>query len=412
MTTIIAIFSLSLVISLILTPLSAKTAAKCGLVDIPTHRKVHLDPIPHTGGMAIYISFYLAFIPILFFKTKIADLLLLEPRIICLIIGAGIVFGMGLWDDVRKIKPDLKLGVQIVAALITYLGGIRIEAVALPGMPTWVLGWMSLPLTVFWILLVINAINLTDGLDGLAAGVSFFVCMILLILCVLAERFLAAIVLAGLSGATLGFLRYNFNPAIIFLGNGGSYFLGYLLATLSILGSIKSQAAATILIPVIALGVPLMDTVWSTVRRFILGRKIFQPDKDHIHHRLMQLGYSHQRAVLILYAATIGMGVIALFLIHAKDGQAALFLLIVGMFVIIGIRKLGYLSYFSRDRLVRWVGDISDEMGLSRDRRSFLGLQVEASKSKNLDELWTHITRAAQTLEFDIATLLPLRRCR
>jgi len=405
MTTIIAIFSLSLVISLILTPLAAKTATKCGLVDIPTHRKVHSDPIPHTGGVAIYISFYLSFVPIIFYRTEILDLLLQRSQIIYLIVGAGIVFGLGLWDDVRKIRPELKLGIQIVAALVAYMGGVCIKEVGLPGLPVWVLGWLSLPLTVFWILLVINAINLIDGLDGLAAGVSFFVCVVLLVLCIVSKRFLLAVVLAGLSGATLGFLKYNFNPAIIFLGDGGSYFLGYVLATLSILGSIKSQAAATILIPIIALGVPLMDIFWSTVRRFILGRKLFQADKDHIHHRLMKLGYSHQRAVLILYAATIGMGIIGIFLIHARNEQAALFLVIVGMFMIIGLRKLGYLSYFSRDRIIRWVGDISDEMGLSHDRRSFLGLQVEASKSKNLDELWFYITRAAQILEFDIATL-------
>ena len=405
MTSIIAIFSLSLIIALIITPMVARTAVKCGLVDIPTVRKVHSKPIPRVGGVAIYISFYCAFIPLIFYRTRILELLIHEQRMIYLAAGAGVVFGLGLWDDARSIRPELKLGIQIVAALIAYLGGVRIVAVGLPGMPLWILGWLSLPFTLLWILLVTNGINLIDGLDGLAAGVSVFVCIVLLILCVLSEQLLVAVVLAGLSGAILGFLRYNFNPASIFLGDSGSYFLGYLLATLSILGSVKSQAAATLLIPVIALGLPLVDTVWSAVRRFIFGRRLFRPDREHIHHMLLKLGYSHRRAVLLLYGITVGMGGISLVMIHARNERAALLLLIVGAVTILGIRKLGYLNYLSGERIIRWAGDISDEMGLSRERRYFLGLQADTSNSNNIDELWQHIIRGVLMLGFDMAAL-------
>ncbi len=404
MTSIIAIFLLSLITALIITPLVAKTTIKCGLVDVPTVRKIHSQPIPRTGGVAIYLSFYFSFIPLIFYRTTILDLLIQEHRMIYLVAGASVAFGLGLWDDTRRIKPELKLGIQIIAALIAYLGGVRIVAVGLPGMPVF-LGWLSLPFTLLWILLVMNSINLIDGLDGLAAGISIFVCIVLLILCVLSERLLVAVVLAGLSGAILGFLRYNFNPASIFLGDGGSYFLGYMLATLSILGSVKSQAAATFLIPVIALGLPLIDTVLSAVRRFIFGRRLFRPDKEHIHHMLLKLGYSHRRAVLLLYGITIAMGVISLVLIHAQNERAALLLLTVGAITILGIRKLGYLNQLDGEQIIRWAGDISDDMGLSRERRYFLGLQADTGNSKNIDELWQHIVRSALMLDFDMAVL-------
>jgi len=405
MTTIIAIFSLSLIIALFITPLVAKATVECGLVDVPTTRKIHSQPMPRTGGVAIYLAFYLSFIPIIFYRTRILDLLIQEPRIVYVVAGAVVAFGLGLWDDVRRIKPELKLGIQIMAALIAYSGGVRIVAVGLPGMPFWILGWLSLPFTLLWILLVMNGINLIDGLDGLAAGVSFFVCIVLLVLCVLSENLLVAVVLAGLSGATLGFLRYNFNPASIFLGDSGSYFLGYMLATMSIQGSIKSQAAATILIPIIALGLPLIDTVWSAARRFIFGRRIFHPDREHIHHMLLKLGYSHRRAVLLLYSITIAMGMISLVLIHAQNERAAFILLMVGAITIFGIRKLGYFNYLNGDRIKQWAGDISDEIGLSRERRYFLGLQADTSNSKSIDELWQHIIRSALMLGFDMAAL-------
>ena len=296
MTSIIAIFVFSLIFSLILTPLVRRVSVKYGLVDMPSARKVHSLPIPRTGGAAIYMAFFLSFIPAIFYKTRILDLLAQDPRLLYLVLGGCVVFGLGFFDDVRKMNTYVKLTVQILAALIVYAGGIRIDFVVLNGVFGWHFGWLSLPITVLWVILVINAMNLIDGLDGLAAGVSFFVCTVLLALCVLDGRYLVAIGFAALAGSTLGFLKYNFNPASIFLGDGGSYFLGYMLATLSMLGSIKSQAALTIIIPIIALGLPLMDTIWSTARRFIFGQRLFMPDRDHFHHRLLRLGYTHRRA--------------------------------------------------------------------------------------------------------------------
>ena len=250
-----------------------------------------------------------------------------------------------------------------------------------------------------------NAINLTDGLDGLAAGVGFFVCVILLILSVLGEEFMTALGFAALGGAILGFLKYNFNPATIFMGDCGSYFLGYMLASLSILGSLKTQAAVTILIPMIAMGIPLMDLIWSAIRRFLLGKRIFDPDSGHFHHRLLKLGLTQRRSVLILYASTVGMGAFALFLVYARDERAALLLILVGVGVIFGMLKLGYLRYFPAGSFVGWIRGVSDEIGFTRERRSFFSLQLDIIRSRNIQDLWQNITTALEVLEFDKGSL-------
>ena len=244
-----------------------------------------------------------------------------------------------------------------------------------------------------------------DQLDGLAAGITFFVCIILLILSVLGEEFLTALGLAALGGATLGFLRYNFSPATIFMGDCGSYFLGYMLATLSILGSLKTQAAVTILIPMIAMGIPLMDVIWSAIRRFLLGKRLFLPDDGHFHHRLLKLGLTQRRSVLILYAGTIGMGAFALFMVHARDERAALLLLLIGVALVFGMRKLGYLHYFPVESLIWWAKGVSDEVGLTRERRSFFSLQSDIIRSGSIQDLWKNITHAVETLEFDKGSL-------
>ena len=405
MTTIITIFCISLALSLLLTPLVTKILGKYHLVDMPAKRKIHESPIPRAGGIAICLAFYLPFSLMLFYRTNIFDLVFQEPRVIYIVLGSLVAFGLGLWDDIRRLRPRLKFAVQIVVALSAYAGGIRIEAIGLPGMPFWHLGWLSLPATLFWILLVINAINFSDGLDGLAAGVSFFICIILLVLSVLGEEFLTALGLAALGGATLGFLRYNFNPATIFMGDCGSYFLGYMLATLSILGSLKTQAAVTILIPMIAMGLPLLDAIWSAIRRFSKGRRIFEPDKGHFHHKLLYLGVSQRSSVLILYAGTIIMGALALFLVHARDDRAALILLLVGVAMILGIRKLGYPDHFPVESLMLWLKGVSDEVGLSRDRRGFFGLQSNIFRARTIQDLWQNITHVLEMLEFDKGSL-------
>jgi len=221
------------------------------------------------------------------------------------------------------------------------------------------------------------------------------------ILSFMRSDYLSAMEFAALCGALLGFLRYNFNPASIFMGDGGSYFIGYTIAALAILGSTKSQVGATLLIPLIALGVPIFDTILSPVRRLIRGRRMFHPDKGHIHHRLLNMGFSSRNAVLIIYSASAMLCVASIMVVEAHDTLAGLILGIVGAGTFIIVRKRGYMEYFAFEKLFGWLRDMSDVTGLSRERRSFLSLQEETSRSENIDELWGNVCKVLEKLRFD-----------
>jgi UDP-GlcNAc:undecaprenyl-phosphate GlcNAc-1-phosphate transferase len=357
------------------------------------------------GGIAIALAFYLGILFMYLMGSRLSNEVIAEPKFFCILTGAYVAFLTGLWDDVRRLNYKIKFLLQSVAATTLWLGGVRITAFSLPGVGAFDLTWISLPLTIFWVLLVINAINLIDGLDGLAAGVSFFVSTVLLVLTVINQVFVVAVTLAALAGATLGFLRYNFNPARIFMGDGGSYFLGFMLSALSMLGSIKSQAALSLLIPIIALGLPLMDTLWAPLRRFLLGRKLFSPDREHFHHRLLQLGLNQRHAVLTLYAVTISLGLMAVALVHTRDERAALLLVLVAAAAILGLGKLGYFRTLNAKNFYEWLRDISDESGISHERRSFLDLQLRIANSRTIEALWEAIVAAFSKLEFDSVCL-------
>ena len=406
MTTIIFIFILSMAFSLLLTPYAIRIAHKYDIIDIPSDRKVHKTPIARLGGLGIYVSFLLPFCAIFFYTNQMLDLLNANFKLVILLIGSSLVFGIGLIDDIRGVQSWIKLLIQIAAALIAYHGGFRIEIVTMPGFGDGLgLGILSLPCTVFWFVLVTNAFNLIDGLDGLAAGIGFFVSLVLLVICVITHKFLVAMGFAALAGALMGFLRYNFNPASVFLGDCGSYFLGFMLAALSILGSMKSQATVAILIPVIALGVPLADAILAPFRRFLIGKHIFTADKEHLHHRLLQFGITHRRSVLILYSITIMMGITSLALVHARDDQAAFLLCIFGVSAIFAIRKLGYFELFTLSRLLGWLSGLSEEIGLKSDRRAFVNTQMAISVSNSLEELWSEVLKTNEFLNLDYLEL-------
>lgn len=403
MTSIIGIFLLSLIFSLIITPIVINIAVKYNIVDIPSKRKVHIVPIPRAGGVAIFLAFYIALAIAQFYPTAIF-MQLKDPQLTLLFTGGLFIFFLGLWDDIKGLDSRFKFIVQILIACFAYSGGISISNIGITDNAV-NLGWASLPLTVFWFLLIINAINLIDGLDGLAGGISLFSSIILLIICLNMNQLLIALSFAALAGSILGFLRYNFNPASIFMGDSGSYFIGYMLAGLSIMGTLKGSTAVSILIPVIAMGLPLLDTVFSTIRRFLLGQKIFSPDKKHLHHQLLALGLNQRKAVLILYGICIMLGILSILSIHAKDESIALILIVIGAITFLGIRKLGYINYFGMNKIHHWLTDIGDEIGISRERRSFLNLQIEINESKSIHDLWKNICHAINRMEFDMAEI-------
>ncbi len=401
MLTIAATFAASLLLALLLTPQVIKRAKSRGLVDLPSPRRVHTQPIPRLGGVALFVSFYLPLAVVALLPWAQESPLGLDRQTLALLAGSALAFGVGLYDDLRSMPALAKLLVQALAGLVSWWGGIAVENVTFPGTQALELGWLSLPVTIFWFILVINAINLSDGLDGLAGGITFFVSVILGIICLIYGRPGITLGFAAMAGATLGFLRYNFNPASIFMGDGGSYFLGYMLAALSVMGSVKGQATVAIVIPIIAMGLPLIEALFTPVRRFLEGGRVFQPDKDHMHHRLLRLGLSTRSAVIVLYGLTLLLGLLALFLVQMQDAQAALLLLLLGVAIFLGIRKLGYLEYLALDKVVGWLRDITDELGIPRDRRTFLGWQMAIEGAETLDELWERVNEAAGFLGVD-----------
>ncbi len=397
---IASLFFLSFILSVILTPRAAAVAERFGLLDLPSVRKVHRLALPRIGGVAIFLAFFLSISCGMLFDG-IRDSLCANNKVIYVCVGGILAFGLGFIDDIKQLKPKTKFAFQIITAVFAYTGGLQINSIGLPAFGVIHLGWLSIPATILWILIVINAINLIDGLDGLAAGVSFFVCTVLFALCLIHNNMMVAIILATLAGSILGFLIFNFNPASIFMGDSGSYFIGYMLAALSLLGSLKSQAAFTFLIPIIVLGVPLMDTIWATIRRFILGQKLFKPDKNHFHHKLLSMGYSHRRAVLILYGITLFLSCFALLMVNVANKLAALLLGLLAILVTIFIRRLGYVNFVHIKNILTWINDLANTLGINRDRRVFFAYQLAISEASNIQILTERIVATAQFLGLD-----------
>jgi UDP-GlcNAc:undecaprenyl-phosphate GlcNAc-1-phosphate transferase len=404
MTTLLSLFFLALGFALVLTPLAKRLGVRLGAVDVPSERKVHTTPIPRVGGLAVFLAFAATMALTNLYVTRVSELFVFDHRTALGFYGALVVFGCGLWDDFRRLNPWVKLLFQILGATLAFAGGISIGGFFIGGHGLQ-FGILSYAVTVLWFLLFINAVNLIDGLDGLASGVVFFTCLLMIILSIIRGDYLPALYFSALGGAILGFLRYNFNPASIFLGDGGSYFLGFAVAALSIMGSVKSQVGALMLIPLLALGVPVFDTILSPVRRFIRGQRMFQPDKGHIHHRLLAMGLSSRNVVLILYGATVALCLMAILIVNLRNETIGLFLVILGVGALILVRKTGYLGYLALDKFYGWFRDVTDVTGFSRERRTFLALQIEAGRTRTLEELWAHVGEALEMLKFDRAEL-------
>ncbi len=300
----IALFSafvVSLVVCNRMTPPVKGFAERIGAMDIPKDdRRVHDHPIPRMGGLAIIVGFFLA---VLLFSP-------VSMRVYGIVIGAFIIAGMGFVDDIVNLRPIVKFWIQIFAAFVCVRFGLVIDAITWPVSQTYLeLGWWGMPLTMLWIVLCTNAFNLIDGLDGLAAGVTAICSFFLLAASILfftAEP-AAAVILTALIGACLGFIPFNFNPAKIFMGDVGSQFLGFILATVSILGLFKLQTVLTF-------ALPLADTGFAVIRRLAHGQSPFHADKGHFHHRLMALGLSQKQTVLVLYGVSAIGGVVSLWI--------------------------------------------------------------------------------------------------
>jgi len=303
-------------------------------------RKIHNGSIPRLGGVGIYLAFYLPFLGFLFYQNRISHFLFADIRqFLGLLICSTIILGLGIYDDIKGANAQKKLIVQTIAAIILFLFGFEIQKLSNPVGEAIYLGWLSLPVTVFWLVGLSNAFNLIDGIDGLASGVAFFAASALLAVALFYDNIVPSLFAAGLAGATLGFLRYNFNPAKIFMGDSGSLFLGFTIGAISIHGSAKAHAAVAILIPIVALGLPIIDTLLAIARRIYRGRPIPTADKEHIHHKLIKYGLSHRRAALMLYGFCIVLGSLAVLLTVGSSMEIGIILAFLGVLVFWGVKR-------------------------------------------------------------------------
>ena len=335
---IIIPFIISVAISLFMTPIAKKLAVKVGAVDIPKdERRVHKKPMPLMGGVAIYASIIvtsLIFLPV-------------DGTLISIIIGGTIIFISGIIDDIKGLSPKAKLIFQIGAAIVLIFGDVKIEALTNPFTKSSnliPLNGFAIPITIFWVVGITNTLNLIDGLDGLAAGVAMIASLSFLFV---ANKFnyIPVMVMSSIvAGSCLGFLPYNFNPAKIFMGDTGALFLGFILAALSIEGVMKSVATIAVVVPIVILGVPIFDTTFAIFRRLLNGRSIAEADKGHLHHRLLKMGFSQKKTVIILYSISAIFGLCAILIAKANSKRAVIWSVVVFVITMLLARKMGLIS--------------------------------------------------------------------
>lgn len=349
-------FILSFIIAFSSTPIVKKIAFKIGAVDIPKDgRRMHKRAMAKLGGLAIVSGFIITILFNLIVSIVDKDNPIKpDNRLWGLLIGISIIVLMGLIDDLKGLRAKYKLLFQLAAAIIVVILGTKIQIITNPFSDAgFKLGpVIYYPLTVFWIVGVTNAINLIDGLDGLAAGVSTIASLSLFFVSVISGRWDVAIITAALAGSTLGFLPYNFNPAKIFMADTGSNFLGFTLGVISIQGTFKSYAAIAIAIPLLVLGLPLFDTLFAIIRRIIRGKSIMEADRGHLHHRLLDMGLSHKQSVVVMYILSGALGLCAIVLADKGVFVAIILVILVSAFIIGGVR---YMSDINDDFYIEEV---------------------------------------------------------
>ena len=323
---VICAILIAFLISIAVTPAVKSFASKVGAIDVPDHKRhIHDHPIPRMGGLAIFFGFLLSVLLFADITTEVRGILL----------GCIVIVATGALDDVISLKPWQKLLAQLVAAGIAVAHGVVIQVMSNPNVfsprESVLLGVLAIPITLLWIVGITNSVNLIDGLDGLAVGVSTISCITILVVALLVAEPNVAIIVAALAGACIGFMPYNLNPAKIFMGDTGSLMLGYVLSTVSVLGLFKFYALVTFVVPVLALAVPLSDTIFAFVRRIAHGQSPFAADRGHFHHKLMDLGLNQKQAVAILYAVSAVLGLAAVTL--AINGITRVLLLLMALLI-------------------------------------------------------------------------------
>ncbi|MGC2446458.1 MAG: MraY family glycosyltransferase [Candidatus Sulfotelmatobacter sp.] len=402
----LALFLAGLVTAFVLTRYVRDFSIVRGWVTVPTQeRHMHSSPLPRLGGVAIFVSFCACMAIAAFWSMRHPHSHPLQLRTMArILVPAGLVFLLGVYDDLRGVGPYFKFTVQGIAATMLYVGGLRIINIPVifgDRVLPWYVGWAF---TVIWVLAITNAFNLIDGLDGLAAGSALFSTMVVFVVALLNGPSLVEVMTIALAGAILGFLRFNFNPATIFLGDSGSLFIGFLLSALALFGAQKAPTIVAVAIPIVSFGLPILETVLSIARRLISGRPIFTADREHIHHKLLQHGMTHRQVVILLYGVSAIFAMLSLFLLWPTGSSLGLVLAVMGIGIWIGVQHLGYLEFGELARVAHrtlnqpqiFVNNLAirratEELKVARDYDQVRHILLAAFDSNDFDGFELHL---------------------
>ena len=404
-------FFLALLSAIILTRFVRDFANAHGWVAVPTHEgHLHSNPLPRLGGVAIFLSSSLCMglVALWAHRHPPSHSPSFLPTLVTIAVPASLIFLLGVYDDLRGAGPYFKFTVQGIAATMLYAGGLRIVHIPVI-FGQRVLPWyVGLFCTVIWVLAITNAFNLIDGLDGLAAGCALFSTMVAFVVALFHGPTLVEVMTIALAGAIIGFLRYNFNPATIFLGDSGSLYIGFLLSAMALHGAQKSPTIVAVAIPIVSFGLPILETSLSILRRLIGGRPVFTADREHIHHKLLQHGLSHRQVVILLYGVSAGFAMLSLFLLWPTGSSLGLVLAVLGTGIWMGVQHLGYLEFGELARVAQrtldqpqiFVNNLAirramKELKSARDYEQVRKILVAAFSSNDFDAFELNLEPAA-----------------
>jgi UDP-GlcNAc:undecaprenyl-phosphate GlcNAc-1-phosphate transferase len=397
---LLLLFAAALLLSSVLTHYVRNTALKYAWTcTSPRQRDLHGSPIPRLGGVAIAFSFLPVVVGyIAFYRLRGISVGFGIYTTFAVLAPAVLMFILGLYDDLKPISAWLKFTVQAIAGVLLYYGGIRIYFFPIVAGTHELHSAISAVLTVMWVLLISNAFNLIDGLDGLSTGSALFSTLVVFIVSLISGNAFVSVMTIVLAGAMLGFLRYNFNPATIFLGDCGSMFLGFMLSAVSLAGAQKGTTAVAVAIPIVSFGLPLLDTFLSVARRFLSGQPLFSADREHIHHKLLKRGFTHKQAVVMLYGVSAVLGLVSLLLLYPTGSSIGIVLFVVGLGIWLGVQHLGYHEFAEIGRAAKRT---VDQKHIIVNNLAIRRATEELSSTHDFDALCAVLRSAFQANDFD-----------
>ncbi len=409
MKTYLFVYLGSCAMALMTTPIVIRFGRWLNIVDSPGIRKVHSEPIPRIGGVAILISMMGLVIPVLFLQNVIGDSFRsVLPKVVALLVAAGFVFLIGLVDDIRGLRVRVKLLAQFVAAVTVCYTGVRIDSIALTDSLVVNFGWLSWPLTILWIVGISNAVNFVDGLDGLAAGICAVACGVIVILSLYLGSPVMTIMMLSLMGALSGFLVFNFSPAKIFMGDSGSLFLGFIIGSSSVLCAAKAETLVGLALPALALGIPIFDTLLSMLRRVLERRSVFSPDRSHFHHKLLALGFRQRHAVITAYALTLFAAGLGMFMLFTRSAQTVVVFISILLLLVMAFRIVGSVGLRETIAGLKRKQTISNQV--KHEIEDFEEVELCLRRAKSFDHWWRALSTSADKMGMSNLSLVLTNR--